>query len=265
MGHYVRLKALGAILLTTLMLAGFAPMANAKPWPSIPLNPLPGDAPDYSDPLVVKDWTFVFYLDADNNLGTYAYDDLVEMMQVGSSDDVNVVVLYDTYADVARSYYIVHNGAYLIEDYEEVDMGSSDTLSQFLNDVILRYPSDHILLDIWDHGDDFRGACKDYHTGDPAEPVGFLYHTEILEALSEIGDHRVDILAFDACIEGMIEVAYYYQGKVDYLIGSEDYVPYHGFPYDTLLSDLEHYPTPTSLTTPEPGEYYTIVVDDYME
>jgi hypothetical protein len=53
---------------------------------------------------------------------------------------------------------------------------------------------------------------------------------------------KIDILAFDACIQGMIEVAYYYRDVAEILIGSEDYVTYHGFTYDKLIEKLENYP-----------------------
>lgn len=41
------------------------------------------------------EWTLMFYMDADNNLEAAQMEDLGEMMAVGSSANVNIVVLAD--------------------------------------------------------------------------------------------------------------------------------------------------------------------------
>jgi hypothetical protein len=246
-------KALLAIFFTANLLAGCVPASFAKTPPTIPLESL-GQATPYTD----GKWTIIQYHDADNDLGIYAYADLQEMMAVGSNGGVNIVVLYDTYAGPAASYYITNGGAYKISDYGEVDMGDPDVLAAFILEAMTNYPAEHCLLNIWDHGDDFLGSCRDYHTGPGQEEGehGFLYHTELLSA---IGSNHFDILAFDACIESMVEVAYDYRTKADYLVASEDYVPYWGFPYDAILSDLETNPTADA------GWVSSMIVNDYME
>ncbi|MEM1713249.1 MAG: hypothetical protein QXW36_01760 [Desulfurococcaceae archaeon] len=40
-------------------------------------------------------WTFMVYMVADNNLDPYAYLDFLEMESVGSTSDVNIIVLAD--------------------------------------------------------------------------------------------------------------------------------------------------------------------------
>ena len=41
-------------------------------------------------------WTWLVYMAGDNNLEGAGRDDLKEMQQVGSTDDVNVLVQFDT-------------------------------------------------------------------------------------------------------------------------------------------------------------------------
>src|SRR5262249_4566279 len=41
------------------------------------------------------DWTLMFYMDCDNNLEDAQLNDLDEMMAIGSSENVNVIVLCD--------------------------------------------------------------------------------------------------------------------------------------------------------------------------
>jgi hypothetical protein len=55
-------------------------------------------------------WTFMVYMDADNNLDPAGLDDINEMEIVGSTDNVNIVVLLDRWDEVytsgSWSYYI---------------------------------------------------------------------------------------------------------------------------------------------------------------
>ncbi|MBI3872148.1 MAG: lamin tail domain-containing protein, partial [candidate division Zixibacteria bacterium] len=44
-----------------------------------------------------KKWTFMVYLDGDNDLEKYAFDDLNEMERVGSDANVNIVVEFDSW------------------------------------------------------------------------------------------------------------------------------------------------------------------------
>ncbi len=41
------------------------------------------------------DWTFMVYLDGDNNLESNAIDDFLEMAQFGSTTDLDIIVQFD--------------------------------------------------------------------------------------------------------------------------------------------------------------------------
>ncbi len=210
-----------------------------------------------------KDWAFIFYLDADNNLGVYAEEDLAEIMQVDSNINVNVVILYDTYEEPVITYKLEGGALIPLTDFSlnglEVDMGDPNTIGTFLDYVFTNYAANRYFLVIWDHGDDFRGTCRDEHTNNPDEERGFLYHNELVPVLDNKNKNkRIDILAFDACVQGMIEVAYYYRDVADILIGTEDYMTYHGLTYDKIIEKLEYEP---GISNEEFAEY---VVDAYV-
>lgn len=201
-------------------------------------------------------WTFMVYLDADNNLDYYGAQNIEAMKAVGSTNDVNIVVLWDKYDDVANLYHVELNELKIIPKFalngEEVNMGDPNTLETFVRFTMCHFRSDNYALILWDHGDDLRGCCWDDH------PEDHLSHQEITGALSGIS---IDILAFDACVEGMIEVAYEYAWsgtEINYLVATEGYVPYEGYPYTPVL---------TALTT-NPGvdayDFAKIMVDDYL-
>ena len=84
---------------------------------------------------------------------------------------------------------------------------------------------------IWDHGGGLSGAAwDDTNRGDN------LTLKEISSALSNATLDNLDILAFDACLMGMVEVATEFEGLADYLVASEELVPGEGFAYDDLLN-----------------------------
>jgi len=190
-------------------------------------------------------WTFMVYMDADNNLDSYAAYSLGMMQEVGSTASVNVVVLWDGYYQPAYMYKVVEDGLEEVKGFslngEEVNMGDSFTLKTFVDFAASKFSAEHYVLVLWDHGDDVSGICWDEH------PDDHLTHPEVATALS--GKH-VDILAFDACLMAMVEVAYEYNQyglDTDYLVGSENYVAVAGYPYNTILAGLNQNPAMTEL------------------
>jgi hypothetical protein len=203
-------------------------------------------------------WTFMVYLDADNNLDYYGYQNVEAMSTVGSSKNVNIITLWDKYDDVANLYKITKNESEIVDGFPltgtEVNMGDPDTLETFVRYTMKHFRANHYVLVLWDHGDDFRGCCWDDH------PEDHLTHQEIFQALSGI---QLDILAFDACVEGMIEVVYEYvyelKGpQIDYVVATEGYVPAWGYPYESILTDLTDNPEMSVFSLSK------VMVNDYI-
>ena len=188
-------------------------------------------------------WTVMVYLDGDNNLDPDAHADMAEMAVVGSTAAVNVVVLLDEFDGPANLLKVNAGGSQIVNGFplngKEADMGDGATLATFVDFVVAKFPAQHYLLDLWDHGDDFRGFAWDDHPyadGSPGDD--FMTHTEIINALA---GHHFDILAFDGCVMSNLEVAYEYAARgvsADFLVASEIYIPNQGFAYDTILAPL---------------------------
>ena len=68
-----------------------------------------------------------------------------------------------------------------------------------------------------------------------------LYNNEIKSALSNFP--KLDVLGFDACVMGMVEVAYEFKDQAYFLIASEESEPAQGWPYHYFLYDLYFNPT----------------------
>ncbi len=212
-------------------------------------------------PIHAAEWTFMVYLDADNNLEEAGIDDFLEMAAVGSNSNVNIVVQFDRIPDYSSLYgdlttckrFLVTAGMTptaenAIEDIGEVNMGAPNTLTEFVNWGVTNYPATNYAIILWNHGGGWRltrdklmkAVCwDDTNNGD------CMYTQELRTALEAVADN-MDVVGFDACLMAMIEVAYEIKDEGSVMVGSEELEPGDGWPYDTILSDLVAAPTMTA-------------------
>ena len=175
-------RGMMAILLAIMVLLAVpAPAISAQPTPSG--EPLKGDGEDRSSPSnrALAKWTYLVYMSADNNLEDEAILNFNQMEEVGSSEDVTIVIQLDRSPDWdetngdwtgTRRYYVLQDtdteliNSTLVEDMGEVDMGNADNLRDFVVWGVTNYPAERYYLDIWGHGGGWRdGTCNDYTSG----------------------------------------------------------------------------------------------------
>jgi len=190
-------------------------------------------------------WTFMVYLDADNNLEPFAIMNLDWLETVGSDTDVNFVVLMDTFSGEADLLYVNEGSSESVGgDYgypKEVNMADPLVLEEFIEICCDRYAADKYALILWDHGGGWRGLCWDDTTYEETGVDDCITMVELRDALAgayaDTGE-VLDVVGFDLCLMAMPEVAYQVRAYADYVVFSEETVPGAGFPYDTIASDL---------------------------
>ncbi|MEW5748321.1 MAG: PKD domain-containing protein [Candidatus Thermoplasmatota archaeon] len=213
-----------------------------------------------------KQWTVMVYLDGDNNLEEVGLIDFVEMASAGSTEDVNIVVQFDrapgyisTYGDWTdtRRFYVTEGQTpdpyNAVEVLGELDMGDPATLADFVAWASANHPAENYMLVLWDHGGGWDGAV----CWDETDYYDALTMDEVEWALSA-GVH-LDVLGYDACLMAMAEVIYETREYVDYVVASEETVPWDGWPYDTIMGDLVADPLMT------PAELSSAIVGRYMD
>lgn len=171
-----------------------------------------------------------------------ATTDLLEMSEnIPQLEDVNIVV----YLGGANQYYsdfieddenaileLSTSGFSPVETLEPQNMGSSDTLSYFINYVTDNYQSDQYSLILWDHG---GGPLLGYGLDETTNDL--LSLNEISTALSETSfnsNNKLGFIGFDACLMASFEVAYTLSDYADYLIASQEAEPGYGWNYEFL-------------------------------
>ena len=190
------------------------------------------------------DWTFMVYLDADNNLESSGIDDFLEMAAVGSTATVNIVVQFDRIAGEDNRYGdwtdtrrgLVRSGDTPTQNWGttigEANMGAQNTLSDFVTWSMSNYRANNYATILWNHGGGYTGiAWDDTNNGDRLEL------REVSGALSSLS-RSIDVLGTDACLMGMAEFAHQIRNNASVLVGSEEIIPGEGWNYTTVLSDL---------------------------
>jgi hypothetical protein len=107
-------------------------------------------------------WTWLIYMAGDNNLEGAGKDDLNEMQQAGSTDEVNILVQFDTEENKTTRYRVEKNKLTTLQEMPGVNCGDPKVLSDFINWGTDNYPAEHYLIDIWNHGGGWENLPPDF-------------------------------------------------------------------------------------------------------
>lgn len=208
----------------------------------------------------VPNWTFMVYLDSDNDLANVSIggqiqdlgiDVFLRLANVTSSPDFNIVVelarapsqdeRYGNWTGAKRFDVkggITPTAGNAVQDLGDVDMGDPNTLRDFVNWTINNYPANYFFLVLWDHGSGCMGICYDTTNG-----TDYLSLPKLTQALTGIPTIIDDVL-MDACGPSMAEVAYQIKDSANILIGPEGLGYASNMPpYDAYLNNLANDPS----------------------
>ncbi|MCL4266698.1 MAG: hypothetical protein KJ069_26200 [Anaerolineae bacterium] len=222
--------------------------ALATPTPLVTANPLPTATHDGA----LADWTVLVYMVADNNLEEAALLDINEMEAAGSSEQVNVLVQLDRAVGESaaagdwtdtRRYRIVGDAdpftitAEPLLTLGEQNMGDPATLADFIRWGAANYPANHYALILWNHGMGWQGVAFDNETAE----LGVTDHlslTDLAGALAQADVPPLDIVGFDACLMGQLDVLNVLRPYAQVAVASEELTPGLGWNYESLLRNL---------------------------
>jgi photosystem II stability/assembly factor-like uncharacterized protein len=205
-------------------------------------------------------WTIAVYENADNDLDyTWPRFTLPALKGIPTSPGVNVVAMVDRESKTGSFLYRIRGTRMTTVKHwaAERDFGKGATFEWFLREVHSRFPSDHLIVVGCDHGYGWRYFSHDYHADDA------ITMPELRAALAGAGV-PVDILEFDACNMGDVEVAYDLASVDDprapgvplvkYLVASVETVDPDGAPYSSMFAPL----------AADPGRSPLQVTDDML-
>lgn len=212
------------------------------------------------------------YMAGDNNLDISARKDIEQELLTGNlSNKVNVFVQFDRRSPLpweeevgfaSQRFKINACERQLIKDLGETNSGDATTLNNFLSECQVLEESNNHMAIIWGHGggykknadfknEGYRWVCIDDSSGDA------LDISEIEQSFEKLHS-SMDVIAFDACLMGVLDVAYALKDKATYMVASQAIEPANGWPYHKLLERLEqnHGPIDDSLMERITYDYY---------
>ena len=199
-------------------------------------------------------WVIMIYMAADNNLEDASILNMNQLEQVGSSEDVKIIVQWDRSPEYDSSNgnwtgtkrFLVSKdddeeaiGSQELEDLGEVDMGDMNSLVEFINWTCRNYPADRYALSLWNHGGGWL-----LHTCDDTSNTCLTLRS-LSDALKAAGfgeEKKLELLIFDECLMGLIDVTNEMEPYAKVMIASEDIVPGTGIDFRIPLSDLKENP-----------------------
>lgn len=204
----------------------------------------------------LPEWTIMVYADADDDvLEGSIWFDVNEMEMIGSTPQVNIIVQLDRasggfdgdgdWTDTRR-FYITRDEdlgsitSPVVEYIGEADMGNPQTLVDFATWAMRTYPAKKYALIMSDHGAGWAPGFSDLDSG------GSLTLPEITSAIatiqSQMGGQKIELLGFDACLMGMIEVYGSLYPYTNYMVASQEVEPAPGWAYAGWMEKLAQNP-----------------------
>ncbi|MGA8256430.1 MAG: clostripain-related cysteine peptidase [Nocardioides sp.] len=192
-------------------------------------------------------WTFLHYSMADTNLEPFMVQDVNELGQVGSNDNLHVRELIDRSAEYGDDE-LLDQGSWvgarvldlgepgtteLVEDLGDVDSADPDLLARFIAEGIEANRAGHYALVISDHGASWPGIGPD--EGSDFDVLDLAELTAgIRTGLDLAGVDKLDLIGFDACLMSSYEVASAMAPLADRMVASQELEPGHGWNYASL-------------------------------
>ncbi|MDO8805699.1 MAG: clostripain-related cysteine peptidase [Elusimicrobiota bacterium] len=230
--------------------------------------PILADALKANSKASPKEWTVMVFINGKNNLEIAGLYNVNQMEKIGSTRDMNIVVEIgrmkgqaagDTDLDGdwtgSRRLLIKKDKnpnkitSPVVQEDKVVDMGDYKRAVDFVKWSKEKYPAKRYMLVIWNHGSGWMDPRKEQKGISFDDETGNYIRTpQIGLILKEAG--KVDIMAFDACLMNMVEVAYEVKDDAQVIVGSEETVPGLGYPYDLFLGAMAKKP---ALSTEEVG------------
>ncbi|MCS7180154.1 MAG: clostripain-related cysteine peptidase, partial [bacterium] len=217
-------------------------------------------------------WTVMVYLDGDNDLEEFAINDFLEMASIGSNENVNIVVQFDRINGYDRrfdnwtecnrfyvTYGMIPTRANSIKNWgdgiggREVNMGDPQTLIDFINWAKINYPAEKYALILWNHGSGWRTISILEEIGKKRIPYKEVCYDDtsndylsMKEVRSALSNNYFDLIGFDACLMGMIEVATEIKEFANIFVSSESPETTEGWNYTGFLLSLKNNPNATA-------------------
>ncbi|MBN1549234.1 hypothetical protein JW872_01085 [Candidatus Babeliales bacterium] len=249
-----------------------------------------------SELLPKKEWTFMVYMAARNDLHPFSHTNIRQMADIGSNEFLNIIVNLDERGNENpyRLYIEKDNPLIVCKNSCLTNSGDPENLIDFCKWAIEAFPAQHYALILWDHGtgpiDPFIGRTLSFDTlltpeifeiqyksflgllpqTTPPLQKGICFDDEHRQYITNEGLQRalsiicqeslnggkLDIIGFDACLMSDIAIAHLVRDYANIMVSSQNVELGPGWNYRLTLKLFTE-------TCPTPKEFATHMVQSY--
>lgn len=198
-------------------------------------------------------WLVYWYVcgsDLESEKGA-ASADLAELMQVKLPPNIKVLIetggakTWQTAgikAQAVQRWLYDSEGLHLLQELPDADMGSRDTLTDFLRYGKDKFSADHRVFIFWNHGGGSAvGVAYDERYCHMLSLNDIRYAFASVE-VPNVAQPPFELIGFDACLMGSIDMAHDLYGLARYMVASEEIEPGNGWDYEGWVSALVRNP-----------------------
>ncbi len=161
-----------------------------------------------------KEWTVMMYFSGDNNLSQVLKIQMEAISKIATTDQVNLILQFDgnTLNDSLRIE--VGTEVKIIENNLEYDMGSEQTLADFVQWSRINYPANKFALIVNGHGrgiinlplKDGGGSALSMASSPNSTSNTVINEEAMVEKLEQVLDgDKIDLFIYSACLMGNLE------------------------------------------------------------
>ena len=206
--------------------------------------------PVHTDPN--REWLIMVYMNADNNLLPNGPINIKQMELGLPETGVDVLVLFDRPIKTTKDGTVMRPRLYhvtraktadrldseIVKEFGMLDMADPNMISAFVEGAIKAYPARQYALFPWNHGGGWRDLNNDDNAGKEKVHKGDsinVFHDAVQAGLKAGGIKKLDLISFDMCLMGQLEVAAEMRDIADVMVASQDLEPGLGQPYTAII------------------------------
>ena len=222
--------------------------------------------------------TVLIYMAGENNLHSYANEDLIEMMTASKSlnNKQQLIVYVDQAGSTPPFFARIQDGKYVDSvSVEETYTSDPAVLEKALKYMRTEYPAKSYGLVLWGHASGWLinndsieyAGTRSYggDTGNGSMTFSGKYWMNIPSMTRAIvngmGGAPLKFIMGDCCCFGCVEVAYELRKVTEYVIGSPAEVPDDGAPFELIVPDM--FSTSTEFYKALINHYYNFYFEEY--
>lgn len=194
------------------------------------------------------DYILLYWMPYDNNLSRFGQP-IIEMLSKGvQSDKVLVIVQSDLSNAKQLSRNIITKGNINVQYLETADSSSENILNDYLSWALSQFQAKRWVIVFLGHGEGLMKISPDnnpnYSSSSNSEPkwMNLQKISEVLSKFNQAVNNRLELLFFQNCNRGNIEVHYTFQNIAKYTLSSQIILAVPNYYYESLLNHLSYYP-----------------------